>query len=86
MADPFYCKDLEEKSLGCVIKLPTFMVSYDLNTPSARGCCPQKALPPPSPDPPSVKEDHAGKVHMPGLNRVKDCRPVTSLCLFKRSL
>ena len=53
------------------------MVSYDLNNPSARGCCPQKVLPslpppPPYPDPPSVKEDLTGKVHKPDLNRVKD--------------
>ena len=71
MADPVYDKDIEEKSLGCVLKRPRFTVSNDLNTPSVRGCWPQKPLPL-FPNLPSVKEDLAEKVHKPGLNRVKD--------------
>ena len=38
MADQFYDKDIEEKSLGCVLKRPRFTVSNDLNTPSVKGC------------------------------------------------
>ena len=71
MADPFYDKDIEEKSLGCVLKHPRFTVSNDLNTPSVKGCQLQKPLPL-FPKPPSVKEDLAEKVHKPGLNRVED--------------
>ena len=40
MADTFYDKDLEEKSLGCVIKRTRFMVSNDLNTPRVKECWP----------------------------------------------
>jgi len=42
MADPFYGKNLVEKSLGCVIKRTRFTVSNDLNTPRVTGCIDQK--------------------------------------------
>ena len=45
IADLFYDKDLEEESLGCVIKRTRFMVSNDLNTPRVMECWPRKPLP-----------------------------------------
>ena len=65
MADPLYEKNLEENSVGCVMKSPRIMVINDLNFPSVTGCWPQKPFPL-FPDSPSVKEDTTKKVHKPG--------------------
>ena len=67
-ADPLYDKDLEENSLGCVMKSPRLIVSNELNTPRVTGCWPKNA-PPPSTHPPSVKID---PTKLPGLNSVKE--------------
>ena len=52
---PLYDKDLEENSLGCVMKSRRLKVSNELNTPRVMGMLASKA-PPPSPHPPSVKK------------------------------
>ena len=87
MADPLHKKNLEENSVGCVMKSPRFMVSNSFNFPRAtRGVASKTSLP--SPDPTSVKEDLIRKVHKPG-NRVNDGyrrQDFMTMFIFKRSL
>ena len=73
MADPLYDKDHDETSLGCVMKSPGLLVSYDLNTPRATGCWPQKPFPHRSKKTPLKKSISPVWVRSKSI-----CEPVTS--------
>ena len=61
---PLYDKDLEENSLGCVMKSRRLKVSNELNTPRVTGMLAFKA-PPPSPRSSIGQKDPTEKVRYP---------------------